>query len=70
MPQRRSGNVLPPPLDEYSNNCSGSTGKPIVKSAPNDSGSTGKPIVKSAPIVSYSMLSLSVLLFHGEGGGT
>lgn len=29
--QRRSGNVLPPPADEYWNNSSASAGKPIVK---------------------------------------
>ncbi|AES88710.2 uncharacterized protein [Medicago truncatula] len=32
--QRRSGNVLPPPLDDWTNN---STEKPIVKSAPTNS---------------------------------
>ncbi|XP_010253492.1 PREDICTED: uncharacterized protein LOC104594737 isoform X2 [Nelumbo nucifera] len=31
--QRRSGNVLPPPADEY---CNSSSGKPIVKSASNN----------------------------------
>ncbi|KAL3850745.1 hypothetical protein ACJIZ3_012627 [Penstemon smallii] len=30
---RRSGNVLPPPVDEYCNNSSNSSGKPIAKTA-------------------------------------
>ncbi|XP_020552277.1 uncharacterized protein LOC105170680 isoform X1 [Sesamum indicum] len=33
--QRRSGNVLPPPADEYCNNTSASSGKPITKTAVN-----------------------------------
>ncbi|KAI3407642.1 uncharacterized protein J3R85_020838 [Psidium guajava] len=32
--QRRSGNVLPPPVDDFCTNSSGSTGKPIMKTAP------------------------------------
>ncbi|KAI4386029.1 hypothetical protein MLD38_004001 [Melastoma candidum] len=43
--QRRSGNVLPPPLDEYSSNFSASSGKPILKSAQTSSAT----IVKSSP---------------------
>ncbi|PSR86637.1 General negative regulator of transcription C16C9.04c like [Actinidia chinensis var. chinensis] len=34
--QRRSGNVLPPPADEYYINSSISSGKPIIKSASNN----------------------------------
>ncbi|KAI3450501.1 hypothetical protein Pfo_007166 [Paulownia fortunei] len=33
--QRRSGNVLPPPADEYCNNSSASSGKPITNTAIN-----------------------------------
>ncbi|KAG8387741.1 hypothetical protein BUALT_Bualt02G0052900 [Buddleja alternifolia] len=31
--QRRSGNVLPPPADEYCNNTSASSGKPVTKTS-------------------------------------
>ncbi|KAI4382345.1 hypothetical protein MLD38_008321 [Melastoma candidum] len=43
--QRRSGNVLPPPLDEHSCNSSASTGKPILKSAQ----TSAATIVKGSP---------------------
>ncbi|KAF8402776.1 hypothetical protein HHK36_010866 [Tetracentron sinense] len=51
--QRRSGNVLPPPADEYCNYNTASTGKPVVESAPNvrDSppdGSTGRSLALPA----------------------
>ncbi|KAK4760611.1 hypothetical protein SAY87_005504 [Trapa incisa] len=51
--QRRSGNVLPPPLDNYSNGTAASPGKPIIKSVLNSAatvkgsppnGSTGRSI--------------------------
>ncbi|KAI3678437.1 hypothetical protein L6452_37729 [Arctium lappa] len=35
--QRRSGNMLPPPADDYSNNSTSSWAKPISKSTTNDS---------------------------------
>ncbi|PON53223.1 Splicing factor-like protein [Trema orientale] len=40
--QRRSGNVLPPPLDDYCNNSSASSGKPIVKNGSNNVGNIAK----------------------------
>ncbi|RVW56780.1 CCR4-NOT transcription complex subunit 4 [Vitis vinifera] len=40
--QRRSGNMLPPPADEYCNNSSASMGKPITKNASNNSVSIAK----------------------------
>ncbi|KAF8395025.1 hypothetical protein HHK36_018964 [Tetracentron sinense] len=56
--QRRSGNLLPPPADDYCNNDIASTGKPIVKTAPNQNstsqdrdspnGSTGRSLVLPA----------------------
>ncbi|KAF4354613.1 hypothetical protein F8388_009604 [Cannabis sativa] len=40
--QRRSGSVLPPPMDDYCDNSSASTAKPIVKNAPSNTVNTGK----------------------------
>ncbi|GFP95672.1 ccr4-not transcription complex subunit 4 [Phtheirospermum japonicum] len=37
--QRRSGNVLPPPVDDYINNSSASSGKPTTKTAVNTNNS-------------------------------
>ncbi|XP_042475680.1 uncharacterized protein LOC122057592 isoform X2 [Macadamia integrifolia] len=34
--QRRSGNVLPPPADDYCNSSAATSGKPIIKSAPSN----------------------------------
>ncbi|KAF8010867.1 hypothetical protein BT93_J1493 [Corymbia citriodora subsp. variegata] len=56
--QRRSGNVLPPPVDDFCTNSSASTGKPIMKTAPittasilkgsPPNGSNGRPIALPA----------------------
>ncbi|KAL8150878.1 hypothetical protein V2J09_020686 [Rumex salicifolius] len=48
--QRRSGDVLPPPFDDYCDNNSATTGKPVGKSTPNNlvSSATVPPITKSA----------------------
>ncbi|KAJ4969911.1 hypothetical protein NE237_003010 [Protea cynaroides] len=43
--QRRSGNVLPPPSDDYCNSGAASSGKPIIKSAPSNPVS----LVKGSP---------------------
>ncbi|KAL0436851.1 UNVERIFIED_CONTAM: CCR4-NOT transcription complex subunit [Sesamum radiatum] len=43
--QRRSGNVLPPPADEYCNNTSASSGKPITKTAVNTNNTVLSAIV-------------------------
>ncbi|XP_021690314.2 uncharacterized protein LOC110671981 isoform X2 [Hevea brasiliensis] len=39
---RRSGSMLPPPIDDYSSNTSASVAKPIVKNTSNGTMSTGK----------------------------
>ncbi|CAI9105232.1 OLC1v1004109C1 [Oldenlandia corymbosa var. corymbosa] len=61
--QRRSGNVLPPPADDYSSNSSASSGKPISKSVPNASSCT-----KTSPPNSSS--GRSVALPAGASWGT
>ncbi|XP_024031778.1 uncharacterized protein LOC21394467 isoform X3 [Morus notabilis] len=40
--QRRSGNVLPPPIDDYCNNSSASSGKPIVKNVSSNTGNIAR----------------------------
>ncbi|GMI88924.1 hypothetical protein like AT3G45630 [Hibiscus trionum] len=44
--QRRPGNMLPPPVDDYCPNSSASAAKPIAKSAPNNATVT---VLKSSP---------------------
>ncbi|GLT43258.1 hypothetical protein SLA2020_172220 [Shorea laevis] len=44
--QRRAGNVLPPPVDDYCPNSSASTARPIAKNAPNN---TATSITKGSP---------------------
>ncbi|XP_071933474.1 uncharacterized protein [Coffea arabica] len=62
--QRRSGNVLPPPADDYCNNISASSGKPISKTSTNNISSS----TKSSPPNSSS--GRSVALPAGASWGT
>ncbi|GLT53572.1 hypothetical protein SLA2020_268350 [Shorea laevis] len=54
--QRRSGNVLPPPADEYCNNSSASAAKPIVKNTSQNTAS----VVRGSPPNGSSGRSLAL----------
>ncbi|KAJ4977848.1 hypothetical protein NE237_008628 [Protea cynaroides] len=54
--QRRSGNVLPPPVDDYCNSSASSSGKPTIKSAPSNPVSQDR----SSPPNSSSGISIAL----------
>ncbi|KAK6271870.1 PREDICTED: uncharacterized protein LOC18590831 isoform X1 [Theobroma cacao] len=55
--QRRAGNMLPPPLDDYCPNSSASAAKPIAKNAPNN---TTVSIPKGSPPNGSSVRSIAL----------
>ncbi|KAF3453194.1 hypothetical protein FNV43_RR03632 [Rhamnella rubrinervis] len=62
--QRRAGNTLPPPVDDYSNNSSASSGKPIVKNGATNTGS----MIRGSPRMEVLLdLLLFQLQLHGMG---
>ncbi|KAL3653091.1 hypothetical protein CASFOL_002772 [Castilleja foliolosa] len=64
--QRRSGNVLPPPADEYCNNSPASSGKPITKTAIN----TNNPASSARVSPPNSSSGISAALPAGASWGT